>query len=245
MIGRAQLHAPHRRRHHALEALEAVEERVVLLGEVVEGHPDRQRDHDRVDALGAHREPADERPAHRRDHEREHHRQPPGPAQADVGAARGEDRVHVARDARDRHLGERDHAAVAGEERQRERDEPQGERLRADLVGEERRGHPRVDQHRQQHQHVPRPHPPPHPPRPADGIAATSPSPLRGEGRGEGRAASRTAARRPAAPRPRVPPRPRVHRLPPVGRAHVRLPRMPCGRKASTSAMMTKVNTTL
>ena len=41
------------------EALEAVEDGVVLLRQVEEGDADRERDHDRVDALGAHREPAD------------------------------------------------------------------------------------------------------------------------------------------------------------------------------------------
>ena len=40
----------------ALKPREAVEDRVVLQREVIERRRDRERDHDRVDALGAHRE---------------------------------------------------------------------------------------------------------------------------------------------------------------------------------------------
>ncbi len=147
------------------------------------------------------------------------HGEPPRPAEADVGAAGREDRVHVAGDAGHRHLRERDHAAVAAEEGQRERDEPEGQRLRADLEGEERRRHPRVDQHREQHEHVTG----------ADaGARSTAPTRSRRARRSRPRSAARVgrAGRR---ARPHDPARscgqayaarPRVHRLAPVGRAH-------------------------
>src|SRR3546814_5981038 len=56
----APVDAEQRRRGDAGIAVEAVEEVVVLTHEVEEGDGDRQRDHDGVDALGAHRDEADE-----------------------------------------------------------------------------------------------------------------------------------------------------------------------------------------
>src|SRR3546814_17174772 len=55
----APVDAEQRRRGDAGIAVEAVEEVVVLTHEVEEGDGDRQRDHDGVDALGAHRDEAD------------------------------------------------------------------------------------------------------------------------------------------------------------------------------------------
>src|SRR3546814_4638030 len=56
----APVDAEQRRRRDAGIAVEAVEEVVVLAHEVEEGDGDRQGDHDGVDALGAHRDEADE-----------------------------------------------------------------------------------------------------------------------------------------------------------------------------------------
>ena len=53
-------------------------------------------------------------------------------------ALRAEDRDQVAGDAGDGHLRERDHPAVAAEERERQRDDAERERLPADLEREER-----------------------------------------------------------------------------------------------------------
>ena len=51
--------AEHARRPHAVDAVVAVEDVVVLEGEIGERRADRERDHDRIDAVGAHREQAD------------------------------------------------------------------------------------------------------------------------------------------------------------------------------------------
>jgi hypothetical protein len=134
------------------ESLEAVEERVVLLHQVVERHADRERDHDGVDALGADRKPADEGREERGEQQRNRHREPPRPAEADVAdGAAPEDRQRVAGAAGNRHLRQRHHARVAGKEGQRQGDDPEGERLSADLEGEERRRHPGIDQQRRDH----------------------------------------------------------------------------------------------
>jgi hypothetical protein len=78
-------------------------------------------------------------------------RQPPWPAEADAHHAAGaEDRDQVAGEPGDRHLRQRDHAAVAAEEGERERDQAERERLRADLVREERRGEERIGDDRRQ-----------------------------------------------------------------------------------------------
>ena len=49
------------RRGDGVDAGVAVEDRVILVGEIVERRRDRERDHDGVDALGAHRERAGDR----------------------------------------------------------------------------------------------------------------------------------------------------------------------------------------
>src|SRR6202023_3530560 len=57
---RAPVDAPEMRRDDAVDAGVTVENDPILVGEIVECRCDRQRDHDRIDALGAHRErPAD------------------------------------------------------------------------------------------------------------------------------------------------------------------------------------------
>src|SRR5689334_16150189 len=91
--GIARLDAEHLGNAELAEALETVEDGVVLLREIEEGDADRERDHDRVDALGAYREPADGGRERGRDDDRERRRQPPWPAEADRRcAARAEDR---------------------------------------------------------------------------------------------------------------------------------------------------------
>src|SRR3546814_9050483 len=78
----APVDAEQRRRGDAGIAVEAVEEVVVLTHEVEEGDGDRQRDHDGVDALGAHRDEADEgaEEGGAEDGDRDGH--PPWPAEA-------------------------------------------------------------------------------------------------------------------------------------------------------------------
>ena len=142
----------HLRRVDLAQALEAVEQRVVLQHQVVERHADRQRDHDGVDALGAHRQPADQRGAHGGDQHRERHRHPPRPAQVDrrrAGAAGAEDAERIAGDAGHRHLRQRHHAAVATEKRERQRDQPRISDCAATWKVNERRGHEREHQHEQ------------------------------------------------------------------------------------------------
>src|SRR5437764_7458872 len=63
----------------------AAEDRPVLVGEVVKCGADRQRDHDGVDALGAHRERAAQRAEYGRKRQRDRGREPPRPAHAYIG----------------------------------------------------------------------------------------------------------------------------------------------------------------
>ena len=214
------------RREHLLLALEAVEDGVVLQGQVVERHADRQGDHDHVDPLGADREPADAGRGQHGDDDPDDHRQPPRPAQSDAVRGRGaEDRHHVPREAGDRHLRERDHAAGAGQEREGQRDEAEGQGLGADLVGEERRGEPGIGDQEREHDEMVRAH----------GVSDPGTARSRRVAHGSGRAPGR---------RPQ-PSRLEIHRPAPVGRAHAGRPRMPRGRKASTSTRIAKVKTTL
>ena len=237
----AEIDVEHDRRMDLVEALVSAEDRVVLLRQVVEGHADRQRDHDRIDAFGAHREPADEGGEQGRDRHADRHRDPPRPAQAAGAALRlagnAEDRHHVAGETGDRHLGQRDHAAIAAEEGEREGDQAEHQRLAADLIDEERRGDPGVDQDGQQ-----------------DGDMAHADGAQRAGDRLGGARPRCRRRRAPAGPgvagdagraRPGVAARARIHRPAPLGGAHALLrPRMPFGRKASTSTMIRKVKTT-
>ena len=236
--------AEHLGRVDLAQALEAVEDAVVLQHQVVEGDADRERDHDRVDAFGAHRQPADQRRRERAHEQGDRDRRPPRPAEADLGgAARAEDGERIARHAGDRHLGERDHAAVAAEEGERERDQPEHQRLRRDLEGDERRGDERERR-----------------------SSAASTTTWRSEtarrsvsSRGGAARSTRPAAARlrRARRRRRLPDRrrcARVHGATPLRRAHRRAspsaahagrPMIPRGRNASTAIRMTKVKTTL
>src|SRR6266481_2460990 len=141
---RAPVDTPEMRRDNAVDAGVAVENDPILVGEVVKGRCNRQRDHDRVDALGAHRERPADGAEQRRQGERHRRRKPPGPSEADVRIAAGaEDRRHVAGKARDRQLHQADHAAIAGQEHQAQRDdaEKQGGSEKLDeekAVGDER-----------------------------------------------------------------------------------------------------------
>jgi hypothetical protein len=102
-----------------IDAGMAVEDRPVLVGEVVERRADRQRNHDRVDALGAHRERAAKHSEERCTRERHRSCEPPRPAEADIGvAADAEHRDHVACEARNGELHQADHAAIARKEHQ-------------------------------------------------------------------------------------------------------------------------------
>ena len=150
----APVDAPEMRRGDGVDAGVAVEDRPVLVGEVVERRADRERDHDGVDALGAHRERAAERAEDGREHQRHRRREPPRPAQADIGvAAHAEHRDHVGGEAGDGELHQADHAAIAGEEHQAERDDAEDQRRGEDLDQEEAVGDQRHDQ--QDHRHQP------------------------------------------------------------------------------------------
>ena len=118
----------------------SIEQSVVLLREVEEGGGDRQRDHDGVDALGAHRYRTDQRRHRGGDQHRERHQHPPRPTKAvNVHVVGAEDRDRVGGDAGGRDLGEAHHAAVTGEQHHREREQAPDERIGADLGDEELR----------------------------------------------------------------------------------------------------------
>src|SRR6266581_182423 len=143
---RAPVDAPEMRRDDAVDAGVAVENDPILVGEVVKGRCNRQRDHDRVDALGAHRERAADGAEQRRQGERHRRRKPPGPSEADVRIPAGaEDRRHVAGKARDRQLLQADHAGIAGQEHQAQRNDAENQGRSENLdeekaVGDERHG---------------------------------------------------------------------------------------------------------
>src|SRR6185295_8628749 len=79
----APVHAEEMRGGDGVDAGVAVEDRPVLVREVIERRADRERDHDGVDALGTHRERAAKGAEHRRQRERHRGREPPRPAHAD------------------------------------------------------------------------------------------------------------------------------------------------------------------
>ena len=146
----APVDAEQGRRDDVVEAGVAVEDRVVLAGEVEERRSDRQRDHDRVDALGANREGADQRSKQGRDQDRERDMQPPRPAQADLRHAAGaEDRHHVAGKRPHRHLDQAHHPAIAGQHHQRQGDHPEDEAPAEDLEQHEVAGQGRHQQQQQ------------------------------------------------------------------------------------------------
>ena len=209
--------------------------RVVLLDEVVEGHADGQRDHDRVDALGAHREPADER---RRTPSRSR-------ARRTTASHHGQPRLMSVplRARRWRTCSRRCPPPSSGPatpcRRSRRGRSARARSARAPApappIWKVKNGvrHPRIDQHRQR--------------APAHGARRTrrrdplQPAPLARTVRGDGprgRAARRR--RRPARPASAVRPAPAFMAFRHSAALTPRLPRMPCGRKASTSAMITK-----
>ena len=149
------------RRQHAGEARMAVEQRVVLLRQVEERHGDGDGDHDGVDARGPDRDQADQGGDDGAAGNRERHRRPPRPVQAEIQAVAADDGDQVAGDAGDRHLGQRDHPAIAAEEHQRQRDDAEEQRLAADLEGPEIGHHQWIDhqQHRGDRIGEHRPHP--------------------------------------------------------------------------------------
>src|ERR1700677_189842 len=110
------------RRRNAVDASVAVEDRVILVGEIKERRGDRERDHDRVDAGGAHRERADDGADNHGKDQRRGNREPPWPANSAGLAVHAQDRDDVAGETGDRHLSKTDHAAVAGEEHEAQRD---------------------------------------------------------------------------------------------------------------------------
>ena len=125
-------------------------------------------------------------------------------------AAGAQDRDQVTRDAGDRHLRERDHAAVAAEERERERDHAERERLRGDLEREERGGEERIGHDQHQHEHVSR----------ATGAATGSAARRGHRHRHRARASAAASRARRARARSSRAARAGVHRLAPVRRAH-------------------------
>ena len=136
------------RRRDRGEAGKAVENRPVLQSQIEERRGDRERDHDRVDALGARRQHAGERAESNRDDDRDRSGDPPRPEQADGGQrAHAEHCDHVAGDAGDRHLRQADHAAIAGEEHQRQRDDAEDHRPADHLDEHEVRDDRRQDDH--------------------------------------------------------------------------------------------------
>ena len=188
------------------EAAMAVEQRVVLLGEVEEGDGDRQRDHDRVDARGA--RPRSSRSAPRRSAATSvangtstHHGQPK-PCTPEL--LRPKIAIDVAGDAGDADLRQADHAAIAGEQHQRQRDACRGSANRrrpgsmkkSDADDRDRRS--------------------------AAPASTMWPTPM---------ASQRSAGEVRAVPLA-------------VIALIAAFPMMPCGRKASTTTMMTKVSTT-
>ena len=166
------------------------------------------------------------------------HRHPPGPAEADLGGAAGaEHGQRVAGDAGDRHLRQRDHAAVAAEERERERDQAEHQRLRGDLEGEERRRDEREDEQAAStttwRSDIAR--------RSARGAAP----PALGVGGARSRAGRRRRTVDAGSRRDR---RRRAGTFMPsrqCGGAHAGRPMMPRGRNASTPTRIRKVKTTL
>ena len=228
--GIAQTDPKDRRRIHLVEAAMPREQGIVLQREIIEGDADRERDHDGIDALGAHREPADEGGECDGDQHGEDNREPPGPAQADRIDAGAEDRHHVAGDAGYRELCQRNHAATAAEESERERDQPKREGLAADLEGKEGRDDQWINQQAGQHDHMAEAHM-------TQGLDDIGPDAPRARSQPYRRRRCRRGTSE------RVAAGARVHRAAPLGRAHAGLPRMPRGRNASTSAMITNVNT--
>src|SRR6202048_1403712 len=98
---RAPVDAPEMRRDDTVDAGVAVENDPILVGEVVEGRCNRQRDHDGIDALGANRERPADRAEQRRQSERHRGCEPPRQSEADAGVAAGaKERSSVARQAR-------------------------------------------------------------------------------------------------------------------------------------------------
>src|SRR6202522_529855 len=84
---RAPVDAPEMRRDDGVDAGVAVENDPILVGEIVERRCDRQRDHDRVDAFGAHRERPANGAEQRRQRNPHRRRKPPGPSKADIRIA--------------------------------------------------------------------------------------------------------------------------------------------------------------
>src|ERR1700722_1850841 len=110
------------RRRYGVNAGVAVEDRVILVGEIKERRRDRERDHDRVDAHGAHCEGANRCADKHGEEESPRNREPPRPANSAWHSVHAEDRNDVASETGDRHLREAHHAAVTGEEHQAQRD---------------------------------------------------------------------------------------------------------------------------
>ena len=129
---------------NAVNARVAVEDRVILVGEIKERRRDRERDHDCVDARGAHRERANDRADNHGENESRRNREPPWPTDPARHAVHAQDRDNVAGETSDRHLGKAHHAAVAGEEHQAQRDRAEHIRPAKDLREHEaarERGH--------------------------------------------------------------------------------------------------------
>ncbi len=126
-----------------------VEQRVILLREVKERGGDRERNHDRVDALGADRNRTDDRRGDGRQQHGKRHQHPPRPAKAvNVDVVGAEDRHRVGGDAGAGDLRQADHAAVAGKQHHRQRQQAPDQRISADLGEEELRGDERIEQQR-------------------------------------------------------------------------------------------------
>ena len=105
-----------------LQTLKTAKDAIVLQSKVVKARAERERNHDRVNAFGAHRKPADEGADQGGDKQCHRHHQPPRPVQTDFcSAARAKNGHHVAGYASHCHLRQRDHAAVAAEKGERER----------------------------------------------------------------------------------------------------------------------------
>jgi hypothetical protein len=133
-------------RRNAVDAGMAVEDGVILVGEIVERRGDRERDHDRVDPLGPHRERANDRADNHREDQSRRNREPPRPAHSSGDAVDAENRDDIAGETGDRHLREAHCAAIARQEHQAQRDRAEHVRPAEDLGEDEAAGDRRHNQ---------------------------------------------------------------------------------------------------
>ena len=119
--------------------------------EVVDEHRERQRQHQEVDPLAARGDEAERQPDEHGDDDCADDRRPRRPGRGVAAVGGHEVRVRQAGGPVDRHLAERDHPAVGGQEDQAGRGEAQPQRLREDLRDPEVRDEQREDREHGHH----------------------------------------------------------------------------------------------